>query len=117
MSPLRVPATAMLRAVRMVHTVAWAIFASAIVLIPVAAARGSIRLAWVLIGIVAVECLILVANGMKCPLTPIAARYTDDRADNFDIYLPVWVARYNKQIFGTLYLLGIIYVVVSWIGR
>jgi hypothetical protein len=23
-----------------------------------------------------------------------------DRADNFDIYLPVWLARHNKVIFG-----------------
>jgi hypothetical protein len=30
---------------------------------------------------------------MRCPLTGIAARYTDDRRDNFDIYLPPWLAR------------------------
>jgi hypothetical protein len=113
----QVSATTKLRAVRTLHTVAWAFFASAVVLIPVAAARGSLRLAWILTAIVAVECLILVANGLRCPLTPLAARYTDDRADNFDIYLPLWLARYNKQIFGTLYLLGILYATYQWLQR
>lgn len=110
-----VPAAAKLRAIRFVHTVAWAFFVAAILLIPVAAVRGSLRLAWLLAGIVAVECLILLVNGMRCPLTPWAARYTDDRADNFDIYLPLWLARYNKQIFGTLYLIGVAYVVYVWL--
>ena len=104
-----------LRAVRIVHTVAWAFFVAAIVFIPVAAARGSLGLAWLLVAIVAVECVILLFNGMRYPLTPVAARYTEDRADNFDIYLPLWLARYNKQIFGTLYLIGVVYVVYVWL--
>jgi hypothetical protein len=34
---------------------------------------------------VAIEVLVIVANDWHCPLTPIAARYTDDRRPNFDI--------------------------------
>jgi hypothetical protein len=30
----------------------------------------------------------------------------EERADNFDIYLPNWVARHNKAIFGTLFVLN-----------
>jgi hypothetical protein len=110
-------ATRKLQAVRTVHTLAWAVFASAIVLIPVAVARGSLRVAWILIAVVAVECLILVLNRMRCPLTPLAARYTEDRSDNFDIYLPLWLARYNKEVFGTLYVAGLIYAALTWIRR
>jgi len=44
----------------------------------------------------------------------IAARYTDDRRANFDIYLPEWLARYNKEIFGPLYLAGVLLLVVRW---
>jgi hypothetical protein len=106
-----------LRVVRTAHTVVWAFFASAILLIPVAAACGSFRAAWILIAIVALECVILVANRMRCPLTPVAALYTDERAANFDIYLPVWLARHNKTIFGTLYALSVMYVVVLWARR
>jgi len=64
---------------------------------------------------VAVEVVVLLAYGWRCPLTGVAARYTDDRRDNFDIYLPLWLARYNKLIFGVLYLLGIAATLVRWL--
>lgn len=107
-------ASAKLQAVKAVHTAAWAVFAAATFLIPVFAFLGNLRLAAILIGVVAIECLVLLANRMRCPLTPLAARYTDNRADNFDIFLPLWLARFNKQIFGTSYVLSIIYVIVLW---
>jgi hypothetical protein len=107
---------AKLRAIRSIHTLAWAFFASAIILIPVAAWLEAWRATLILIGVVTVECLILVANGMRCPLTPLAARYTEDRAANFDIYLPLWLARYNKQIFGPLFVAGILFSIVRrWV--
>jgi hypothetical protein len=72
-------------------------------------------LASVLCAVVFCECLVVVVNRMRCPLTPIAARYTSDRRDNFDIFLPEWLARYNKSIFGSLYLFGQILVAYSWL--
>jgi hypothetical protein len=39
-------------------------------------------------------------------LADLAARYTMDRAENFDIYLPLWLARHNKTIFGTIFVAG-----------
>jgi len=108
------PASA-LRAIKLAHTVAWAFCGAAIVAVPVAAWYN--RFGWALLAalVVACEVAILVLNGMKCPLTPIAARYTSDRRDNFDIYLPLFVARYNKQIFGTLYVAGLVFLFVRWI--
>jgi len=44
-----------------------------------------------------------------------ADSYTDDHSDNFDIYLPLWLARYNKSIFGSLYAAGIGYTLVKWL--
>ncbi len=99
----------MLRLIRLVHTAVWAVFAGSIVAIPIFAHRGSLEIAWGLIGLVLVEVVVLVANGMRCPLTDVARRYTEDRRDNFDIYLPLWLARYNKQVFGALYVAGIAY--------
>jgi hypothetical protein len=55
-------------------------------------------------GVVLVECAILACNRGGCPLTDLAKRYTDERRDNFDIYLPAWLARNNKVIFGSLFL-------------
>lgn len=101
----------------MIHTAVWAVFAGSIVLIPVAAWLQWWRLAYMLIGLVALECLVLVLNGMKCPLTSVAARYTDSRQDNFDIYLPLWLARYNKHIFGALYLGGVVITVLLWLQQ
>ncbi len=67
------------------------------------------------------ECLVLAFNRGRCPLTDIAARYSDghtgDRADNFDIYLPLWLARHNKRIFGFLFVAGEIFVLMRWAGR
>lgn len=102
-----------LRAVKIVHTVAWAFFAGCIVALPVAAWMRRFDIAWILIGLVTVEVLILLANGFRCPLTAVAARFTDDRRDNFDIYLPLWLARYNKQIFGTLFVAGVVYTLMQ----
>lgn len=103
-----------LRIIKLVHTVVWVFFAGSIFAIPVSAALEEHRAAFVLIGIVFVEVLILVVNGMRCPLTGVAARYTDDRRDNFDIYLPEWLARHNQTVFGVLYVLGIIFAIARW---
>lgn len=103
-----------LRRVKLLHTIAWAFFASCVVGILLAAAQQRLRLATVLIGFVALESLVLAFNQWRCPLTDVAARYTTERQDNFDIYLPLWLARYNKQIFGTLYVVGIGWTVLVW---
>ncbi len=105
-----------LRVVKLVHTVVWAFFAGCIVAFPIFAAVGAFRKAGVLIAIVCVEVVIILFNRWRCPLTDVAARYTDDRSDNFDIYLPLWLARYNKQIFGSLFAAGLLYTLTRWQG-
>ena len=107
---------ASLRAVKMVHTIVWAFFAGCILAIPFYAWRGEFSVAVALIAIVCVEVFIILVNRWRCPLTGVAARYTDDRQDNFDIYLPLWLARYNKQLFGSLFFAGILYTLARWQG-
>lgn len=111
---LRISHPAALRAVKVVHTLAWALFAGCILALPVVAWRRQFPTALLLIFVVLVEVLILFANRFRCPLTAVAARYTDDRRDNFDIYLPLWLARYNKHIFGTLFVAGMLFTFVLW---
>ena len=103
-----------LRAIKLLHTIVWAGFAGCIAAIPVLTLHGRFRLAAILALIVLGEVIVLAVNRWRCPLTPIAARYTDDRRANFDIYLPEWLARYNKEIFGPLYLAGVVLLVVRW---
>ena len=64
---------------------------------------GHYEWAAILIGLVLVECGVLAANRGRCPLTGMAARHTEQRSKNFDIYLPLWLARHNKTIFGALF--------------
>ena len=62
------------------------------------------------------ECAILAVNRFRCPLTDLAGRYTEQRADNFDIYLPLWLARRNKLIFGALFGVGELLVLGLWLS-
>jgi hypothetical protein len=103
--------------VKVVHTVAWAILAGSVLAVPIFAMRGSIQLAAVFSIVVLCEIGVLALNHMRCPLTDVAARFTSDRTDNFDIYLPLWLARYNKAIFGSLFLAGESVLVWAWWRR
>jgi hypothetical protein len=107
---------AALTVVKAAHTVVWVFFVGCIVAIPFAAWRGEHRVAAWLIAIVAVEVGVLLLNRWRCPLTSLAGRYTDDRRDNFDIWLPVWLARHNKRIFGALYVAGVAFALARWMG-
>jgi len=61
---------------------------------------------WIIAAVFA-EGVVLLINKGRCPLTPWAERHTDDRRPNFDIYLPVWLAKWNKWIFTLLFALGL----------
>jgi hypothetical protein len=106
-----------LNRIKVLHTVIWAIMAASILAIPWAAWFGQLRWAFGLTLLVVGECLVLAFNRGRCPLTDVAARYTHERADNFDIYLPVWLARHNKSIFGFLFVIGEIVLIWRWIRR
>ncbi len=116
MAPLFSGAVA-LRAIKIIHTAAWAFFAGCILALPVSAWSGRFRAVGILAIIVLIEIAILVANGWRCPLTGVAARYTDERTDNFDIYLPLWLARYNKLIFGWLFAAALLFALSLWLWQ
>lgn len=103
-----------LSAIKLLHTFIWLFFAGCILSIPLAAALRRLRLASVLSGLVFVECAVLAMNNCRCPLTDLADRFTEDRPANFDIYLPLWLARRNKTIFGTIFALGELYLLWQW---
>ncbi len=107
---------ASLRFIKGLHTIVWSFFAGCIIAIPILGLIRRYSQALVLIGVVLIEVLILLANRLRCPLTEVAARYTADRSDNYDIYLPVWLARHNKLIFGLLFLGGTLFTLARGIG-
>jgi hypothetical protein len=106
-----------LRLIRVIHTLVWAFFALCIIAIPFLAWSGRLGAALVTAGIVMIEVAVILANRWRCPLTPLAARYTTDRRANFDIYLPEWLARHNKTIFGILFVAGLLFTLVDWLAR
>ena len=107
------PSTA-LRMIKLAHTLIWAFLAGCILAIPVFSYAGSFLVSSVLIAVVTLEVMVIIFNHWSCPLTGIAARYTDDRQDNFDIYLPLWLAKYNQVIFGALFVAGVLYTLFEW---
>ena len=106
-----------LTAIKLLHTIVWALLAGAILALPVTAILAQFQWALLLTVIIVGECAVLAINRGRCPLTDWAAGYTNDRADNFDIYLPNWLARHNKAIFGTLFLVNELVVLWRWLAH
>lgn len=98
--------------IKLLHTVIWVFFVCIIGYIVQAGITGKVDIyAWAGIGFVILEGVVLLINKGSCPLTPLAARYTENREDNFDIFLPRWLARHNKTIFTTIFVLGVVLVI------
>jgi hypothetical protein len=104
----------MLIAIKLLHTVVWGLLAGCILALPIVAVRRRFDWAAILSAIILAECVVIALNLGRCPLTDVAARYTASRADNFDIYLPLWLARYNKPIFGTLFVVNGVFAFWCW---
>ena len=96
-------------AIKAGHTLVWAFFVACILAVWVFAWRTDLIKATLSIGLVMIEVIVLAFNRWRCPLSPVAARYTDDRSANFDIYLPRWLAARTMPIFGGLYGAGIVF--------
>ncbi len=108
-------ANAALVAVKLLHTVVWAFFVACILAVPVAATLHRFQPAAIFTGLVLLECMVLAVNRCRCPLTDVAAHFAPDDAPNFDIYLPAWLAKYNKQIFGSIFVLGGLFALGEWL--
>ena len=106
-----------MRAIKLMHTVIWAILAASILAVPVAGVLRRFGWAAVLTVVILIECGVLALNGGRCPLTDVAGSFTDEQADNFDIYLPNWLARHNKLIFGLLFVAGELVTLACWLSH
>jgi len=86
--------------IKLIHTLIWIFFNVVIFYLAYAVIAGDIdKWVWIGLGLFVIEGLILILFKMKCPLTVIARKYSDSTKDNFDIFLPNWLARYNKLIY------------------
>jgi len=94
--------------IKIIHTLIWFIFVTVIIYVCYAGMFNKVnRLVWYCIGAVLIEGVILLINKGKCPLTSLAGKYSDNRSSNFDIFLPEWLAKYNKILFSAIFLVGL----------
>ncbi len=99
--------------IKSAHTVIWAFFVAVIFYILYCGIVDEVQVyTWVAIGLILGEGLVLLLFKMYCPLTIWARKYSSSSKDNFDIFLPEWLARNNKVIFTTLYLIGVACVIL-----
>lgn len=99
--------------IKSIHTAIWIFFNVVIFYMLYAAIADKLdHWLWLGYGFIALEGLILLTFKSHCPLNLLARRYTRSTQDNFDIYLPSWLARYTKLIYTTIF--GIILVITIY---
>ncbi len=105
-----IPAT--LRVIKIIHSLIWVFFNVVIFYLLYAVIVNKINVwVWVCIGLVLAEGGVLLVFANMCPLTLIARKYSQSAKSNFDIYLPEWLAKNNKQIYTALFLTSIVILV------
>jgi hypothetical protein len=102
--------------IKLLNTVIWFFFAACILALPLVGFLRRFRAAALLTAVVLSKCVVLALNHFRCPLTGLAARYTSNRARNFDIFLPLWLARHNQSVFGTLFFAGALFVLNRYLS-
>lgn len=104
--------------VKLIHTAIWAIFVTLILYVLYSGLADNVnRYTWIAIGLVVAEGLVLLVFGGRCPLTILARNYSGSDRDNFDIFLPNWLARHNQLIFSTVYVVDLVVVAYRLLHR
>jgi hypothetical protein len=90
--------------IKVIHTLIWVFFNFVIFYMLYAAIANKLdRWLWMGYGFVLLEGLILLTFNSHCPLNLLARKYSNSTKDNFDIYLPSWLAKYTKLIYTTIF--------------
>jgi len=99
--------------IKLVHTAIWIFFSVVIFYLLYAALTDRIDTwFWVAAALVGLEILVLLLFRMSCPLTVMARRYSSSTRANFDIYLPEWLARYNKEIYSAVLVIVVLMLLI-----
>jgi len=105
-----------LKVIKWIHTIIWLFFVTIIFYILYSGITGKINtFTWIAIALVIGEGIILLIFKMFCPLTVLARKYSNSQKDNFDIYLPNWLAKFNKIIFTSIFLSGLVIVLIRMV--
>lgn len=89
--------------IKVLHTVIWIFFNVVIFYLLYAVVTDQIDYwVWIGLGCFLAEGIVLLIFKNYCPLTVWARKYSNSTRDNFDIYIPNWLARHNKLIYTSL---------------
>ncbi len=96
--------------IKLLHTLIWVAFNVIIFYFVYTVIANEVnRWTWICLALIGVETLTLILFKTMCPITLIARKYSTSTQDNFDIFLPNWLARYNKLIYTIIVLIGIVF--------
>jgi hypothetical protein len=103
--------------IKLLHTIIWVFYVCIIFYILFAGVYNKMDIfLWIAIGLVILEGIILIIFKSKCPLTVLGYKYSDNHEIGFDIFLPRWLAKNNKVLFSTIFVIGILIVIYRVIG-
>lgn len=89
--------------IKVIHTLVWIFFNVVIFYMLYAVLTNQLdKWLWIGYGLFAAEGIVLLVFKFFCPLTIMARRYSGSTKDNFDIYLPNWLAKYTKLIYTSI---------------
>lgn len=100
--------------IKLLHTAIWLVLGSTVMYVFYSGITGHITMySWWAVAAIIIEGLVLLLFKGSCPLTVMARRYSDSTRHNFDIFLPEWLAHYNKLIFTSLFAIGLVLMLVK----
>src|SRR6478609_9015746 len=103
--------------IKTVHTLIWLFFNLVIFYLLYAVIVNEIDAwVWICIALIVLEGLILLVCKRNCPVTLVARKYSNSSKDNFDIFLPNWLARHNKTIYTVIGAIALVILVARLIN-
>jgi hypothetical protein len=102
-----------LNIIKVIHTAIWLFFNVVIFYLLYAVITDDIdKWVWICLALILAEGMILIIFKNLCPVTVIARNYSGSDRANFDIYLPEWLAKHNKKIYGAIVLIAVIILIL-----
>lgn len=89
--------------IKIIHTIIWLFFNVVIFYMLYAVLVNKLDMwLWIGYGLFVLEGITLLVFKFFCPLTVMARKYSGSTKENFDIYIPNWLAKYNKLIYTSI---------------
>ena len=103
----------MLTLIKTVHTIIYATMVTAVFYTLYSGITGQLTL-WtaVSVGVVALECVVFVANGFHCPLTQWARKYGAPKGYVGETFLPERLSNILLRTFAVLFVVGLVLVLI-----